>query len=91
MDKQTFKHPLAMELNKLNSEFSEFRQDCEFLVSAFNAMVEQENYPADSTAIGLHCFSQWMVQRADNLGAGLDQINASLVAERTINPSLDSP
>jgi hypothetical protein len=54
-------------------------------------MVEQENYPADSTAIGLHCFLQWMVQRADNLGAGLDQINASLVAETTINSSLDSP
>jgi hypothetical protein len=54
-------------------------------------MVEQENYPADSTAIGLHCFSQWMVQRADNLGTGLDQINASLMAMRIINPSLDSP
>ena len=91
MDKQTCKHPLALDLNKLNSEFSKFRQDCEFLIDTFNAMVEQENYPADSTAIGLHCFSQWMVQRADNLGTGLDQINASLMAMRIINPSLDSP
>jgi hypothetical protein len=31
-----------------------------------------------------------MVQRVDKLGANLDQINASLVALESINPSPDS-
>ena len=69
MDKQTVKNPLAQDLNKLNTKFAEFRRDCEFLNSAFDSMVKQEGYPADSTAMGLHCFSQWMVQRVDKLGA----------------------
>lgn len=90
MDKQTFKHPTVQDLNKLNADFSEFRQDCEFLNSAFDSMVKQEGYPADSTAMGLHCFSQWMAQRVDKLGANLDQINTSLVALESINPSPDS-
>ena len=91
MDKPNFKKTLARDLNKLNNEFLEFRQDCEFLASAFNGMVEQENYQADSTAMGVLCFSQWMVQKVDKLGANLDQINASLAAQWPINPSADSP
>jgi hypothetical protein len=85
MDKQTVKNPLAQDLNKLNTKFAEFRRDCEFLNSAFNTMVKQESYPAGSTAMGLHCFSQWMVQRADKLGANLEQINASLASLGPIN------